>query len=388
MKDIKSKAQELHSKVVQWRRYLHQNAELSFQEYKTQEFIIETLGSLGIECEKIAGTGVLAILHGENPSPTSPLVLRADIDALEIEENSGVDFACTTGMMHACGHDMHTANLLGTLALLKDADFEGTIWGLFQPGEELHPGGASIVLGEDRFQGITPRAFLALHCSPELEAGSIGVCAGQFMASTDEIHITVEGRGGHGAMPHLINDTVLASSAMVVNLQQIASRLVDPFVPTVISFGRIEALGATNVIPSKVTLEGTFRTMDEGWRAKIKTMIKEIASSSVSCYGCEAHVEIKDGYPSVMNDESLSAKALELGAKVLGEENALKIPRRMTAEDFGFYAAKYPSLMFRLGTGNPSAPLHNSCFMPDESSLETGVTMMATLALDILKQTK
>ncbi len=384
MENIKRRAAELLPSVIQWRRYLHQNAELSFQEYKTQAFILETLAALGVECETIAGTGVLAILHGENPTPTSPLVLRADIDALEIQEHSGVEFACTTGMMHACGHDMHTANLLGTLALLKDTKFEGTIWGLFQPGEELHPGGASIVLREQRFQNITPRAFLALHCSPELEVGTVGVCEGQFMASTDEIHITVEGRGGHGAMPHLINDTVLAASAMVVDLQQIASRRVDPFVPTVISFGRFEALGATNVIPSKVTLEGTFRTMDESWRERIKIMITEIASSSVANYGCTAHVEIKDGYPSVINDSALSSRAFEVGAQILGSEGVVKIPRRMTAEDFGFYAARYPSLMFRLGTGNPAAPLHNSSFTPDERSLESGIAMMSALALDIL----
>ncbi|MFI3294945.1 MAG: M20 family metallopeptidase [Rikenellaceae bacterium] len=384
MKRLVEKATELLPQIIEWRRYIHRNAELSFEEYKTQRYIMEVLTQLGIPHRPIAGTGVLAMLDGENPTPLSPVVLRADIDALPITEQTGLEFASTCGVMHGCGHDMHTASLLGALALLAQERFEGTIWGLFQPGEELHPGGASIVLKDEIFKRVTPRHFFGLHCSPELPVGMIGLCPDQFMASTDELHITVEGKGGHAAMPHLINDTVLASSAMVVALQQIVSRRANSFIPTVISFGRFDAAGATNIIPSQVVLEGTFRTMDEPWRAQVKELIGEIATQTVSSYGCTAQVNILDGYPSVINDRVLTERAKSLATELFGAEGTMQIPRRMTAEDFGFYAARYPSLFFRLGTGDSCAPLHNSRFSPDESALSYGSSMMAALALDIL----
>lgn len=381
MTSILEKSNALLPQIIEWRRYIHRHAELSFQEHGTQQYICQILSSHGIEHRRIARTGVLAILNGADPDPQRPMVLRADMDALPIAETAAVDFACQTGNMHACGHDMHTASLLGALVLLKNETFSGTVWGLFQPGEELHPGGASIVLKEGVFDDVEPRFFIGQHCSPELEVGVLGFCEGQFMASTDELHITVTGRGGHAAMPHLINDTVLATSAMIVALQQIVSRRANAFTPTVISFGRVIADGATNVIPSKVEVEGTFRTMDEGWRAEVKTLISQIANDTVKAYGCLVNVDIKDGYPAVINNTELTAGAFNLARGLFGESAAQKIPRRMTAEDFGFYAARYPALFYRLGTGE-SAPLHNSAFCPDERALAYGAAMMSAVILN------
>lgn len=378
MNSTLEKAKALLPNVIKWRRHIHQNAELSFEEHQTQKFIMDILRENGIECRAIAGTGVLAVINGTNPNPLNPMVLRADIDALPITETADIDFACTTGVMHACGHDMHASTLLGALVLLKDETFEGTLWGLFQPGEEVHPGGASIVLRDKAFEGVEPKFFAGLHCSPELETGVIGLCAGQFMASTDELHLKISGRGGHAAMPHLINDTVLASSAVIMSLHQITARRTNAFTPTVISFGRIEAAGATNIIPSEVFIDGTFRTMDETWRAEVKKLIIQIAQDTAKAYGCTAEVEVRDGYPSVMNNDALTAKVERLAIEMFGAERVQQIPRRMTAEDFGFYAARYPAVFFRLGTGG-GAPLHNSAFCPNEEALAYGISTMVAL---------
>lgn len=373
-----SQAQLLLPKLIEWRRELHRNPELSFQEYKTQSFICEILDRYEIPYRKIATTGILASLG--DPEAKSPLILRADMDALPINETVDIEFASTNGAMHACGHDMHTVMLLGALILLKNSNsFHGNLLGLFQPGEETHPGGASLVLGEGVFDHIEPRAFLGQHVSPELEVGTFGFRAGQFMASTDEIHITVHGHGGHGAMPHLLQDPVVASAAIILAMQTIVSRNNSALTPSVLSFGRIIADGATNVIPNDVYIEGTFRTMDEVWRAQAKELIHRVATSTAEAYGAIADVDIRDGYPSVFNDELLTANALMIAQQEFGTESVIEIPKRMTAEDFGFYSARYPALFFRTGVG-ASAPLHNSKFCPDERSLAYGAAMMATLA--------
>ncbi|MEG1955890.1 MAG: M20 family metallopeptidase, partial [Mucinivorans sp.] len=286
------------------------------------------------------------------------------------------------GLMHACGHDMHTAGLLGALVLLEQnrQRWHGTVWGLFQPAEEMHPGGASVVIGEGTFKGVEPRFFLGAHCSPELETGVIGLCQGQFMASTDEIHMTIHGAGGHGAMPHQLQDTVLAQAAVVMALQQVVSRRCNAFIPTVLSFGKVVAAGATNIIPSEVYMEGTFRTMDEQWRAQAKEVITQVACSTALAYGCTAQVDIRDGYPSVINDPSLTQQAMAVAEKLFGKTGVQIIPKRMTAEDFGFYAARYKALFFRLGTGG-GAPLHNAAFCPNEQALAYGAAMMAAFVM-------
>lgn len=373
-------ATELLPEIIQWRRYLHQNAEISFEEYRTADFICSVLDRYGIEHSRVATTGVLAKLNGEHPD--RPIVLRADIDALPILEKVDVPFACKSGVMHACGHDLHIASLLGTLVLLRKIGCRGTIWGLFQPGEELHPGGASIVLSEGIFDTVTPRAFVGQHVSPELSVGTFGMRAGTFMASTDEVHITMQGRGGHGAMPHLGSDTVVASAAMIMAMQTIVSRNNDALSPAVLSFGRVIADGATNIIPNEVYIEGTLRTMSEPFRALAKERIAAVAHGTAQAYGVHAVVSIKDGYPSVFNDEALTARAIELGRNLFGDGAVVNIPMRMTAEDFGFYAESFPSIFYRLGVGE-SAPLHNSLFCPDERSLAFGAAMMAMLACEL-----
>ncbi|WP_298061652.1 M20 family metallopeptidase [uncultured Rikenella sp.] len=384
--DIFGAAQKLAAQATEWRREIHRNAELSFEEHRTSAFIRGILDKYGIPYERVAGTGVLARIDGRVADPKHPVVLRADMDALPITETTGLDFACTTGAMHACGHDMHTAALLGALILLQERSeaFDGTVLGLFQPGEELWPGGASVVLKEGVFDGLEPRAFVGGHVSPELKVGQIGVRSGTFMASTDEIHITVNGRGGHGALPHLLRDPVLAAAAMIVAMQQIVSRNNYAFTPSVLSFGRVIADGATNIIPDRVEMEGTFRTMDEGWRTEAHRRIREVAEQTAAAYGCAAEVELSVGYPCVLNDERLTEVARRVIADTFGEAARTDIPRRMTAEDFGFYSVRYPSVFFRWGV-ECEVPLHNAAFVADERAIPYGVAMLAAMALKILQ---
>lgn len=375
-------AQQLAAQAVEWRREIHRHAELSFEEHRTSALICQVLDQHGISYKKVAGTGVLARIDGRTADPIHPVVLRADMDALPITEASGLPFACTDGAMHACGHDLHTSALLGALVLLqaRRETFDGTILGLFQPGEELWPGGASIVLKEGVFDGMEPRAFVGGHVSPELKVGQIGLRSGTFMASTDEIHITVHGKGGHGGLPHLLKDPVLATSAMIVAMQQIVSRNNYAFTPSVLSFGRVIADGATNIIPDQVEVEGTFRTMDEEWRKEAHRRIREVAEQTTAAYGCTAEVDLMVGYPCVLNDERLTATAREVAAETFGTQAAVDIPRRMTAEDFGSYSVRYPSVFFRWGV-ECDIPLHNAAFVADERAIPYGVAMLAAMAL-------
>ena len=378
-------AQRLAAQAVEWRREIHRNAELSFEEHRTSAFVRRTLDQYGIPYREVAGTGVLARIDGRTADPKRPVVLRADMDALPIEEATGLPFASTTGAMHACGHDLHTAALLGALVLLHErrAEFDGTVLGLFQPGEELWPGGASVVLKEGTFEGMEPRAFVGGHVSPELKVGQIGVRSGTFMASTDEVLISVCGRGGHGGLPHLLQDPVLAASAMILALQQIVRRNHYAFTPSVLSFGRVIADGATNVIPDRVEVEGTFRTMDEAWRTEAHWRIREVAEQTVAAYGCRAEVEVQVGYPCVRNDEQLSRLACRTIGEVFGPEAFVEIPRRMTAEDFGFYSVRYPSVFFRWGVES-EVPLHNGAFVADERAMPYGIAMLAAMAWKVL----
>lgn len=383
--DIFKAAQQLTAQVTQWRREIHQNAELSFEERRTSAFIRRVLDEHGISYKQVAGTGVLARIDGRTADPERPAVLRADMDALPITEATGLPFACTTGAMHACGHDLHSSALLGALVLLNGRrdSFDGTVLGLFQPGEELWPGGASIILKEGVFEGMEPRAFVGGHVSPELKAGQIGVRSGTFMASTDEIQITVHGKGGHGGLPHLVKDPVLATAAMIVAMQQIVSRNNYAFTPSVLSFGRVIADGATNIIPDKVEVEGTFRTMDEEWRTEAHGRIRKVAEHTVEAYGCTAEVDVLVGYPCVLNDEGLTEVARGVITDVFGGEAFVDIPQRMTAEDFGSYSVRYPSVFFRWGVDS-EVPLHNAGFVADEEAIPYGVAMMAAMALRLL----
>ncbi len=379
-------------KAISDRHFLHQHPELSFKEYNTAQWICENLENYGVEYRSgLGGNGIIATLKGLNPNKKA-IALRADFDALPIEEETNLPFASIKkGVMHACGHDLHTANLLAVLSFLNDNRtlFEGTIHFIFQHGEELVPGGAQLMLDDNLFDGNEPELVIAQHTEPNLEAGTFGFKSGAYMASNDEVYIQIHGKGGHAAMPNHINDTVLAASQTVVSLQQIASRLAKPTIPMVLSLGKFIADGATNVIPSVVYLEGTFRTFDESWRKKAKEHIQSIAQQTAQAYGCEAKVEIRKGYPVVNNNPDLTQKAIALTESLFGKEAVHHLEHRMTSEDFGFFTQKYPSLFYRFGVGhqdkNKNYPLHSSRFNPNEQALKYSVKFMVNLVLKVLE---
>ena len=383
-------ALELFETVLEYRRYLHSHAELSFEEQMTGDYIARVLEREGIRFSRIAGTGVLARIDGYTTSKRT-VVLRADIDALPISEQTGLLFASVNdGVMHACGHDIHAAALLGALLLLRDRRdrFEGTVFGLFQPGEEVNPGGASLVLQEEPFADFDVVAVIGEHVEPELPTGSVGFRAGKYMASSDEVRITVRGEGGHAALPYRLKDPVVAAAAMITAFQQVVSRNADPRIPTVFSIGRVIADGATNVIPDTVEMEGTFRTFEERWRNEARERIRKIAAGTAAAYGVEADVDISVGYPCVLNDAALVAIGRDVCAELLGKNAVVKLGLRPTAEDFGYYTQRYPSLFFRLGVGysdgHSAGRLHTAAFNPDEKALCYGMAILSAMALKIL----
>ncbi|MCC8036082.1 MAG: M20 family metallopeptidase [Rikenellaceae bacterium] len=389
--NIIERAAGLQPRVREFRRALHANPELSFAERETSALICARLDAEGIPYRRVAGTGVLAEIRGGGGDREDAVVLRADMDALPVEEATGLQYASKNrGVMHACGHDMHTAALMGALLLLNGMreEINGTVLGLFQPGEEVWPGGATLVLKENPFEGYRIRAFVGQHVEPELPTGAFGFRPGKYMASTDELHIEIRGRGGHAAMPHRLDDPVVASAAVVLALQQITSRNGNPTVPTVLSIGRLVADGATNVIPDNVEMEGTFRTFDEGWRAEAKERIRVVAESTARSYGVEAKVDILDGYPCVRNDEPLTARAAGIMTEAFGAENVKSLGLRTTAEDFGYYTSLYPSVFYRVGVGGEvcdgkAGRLHTPAFCPDEKALGFAVAGLALLALEL-----
>ena len=363
-----------------FRRYLHAHPELSFHETATAAFIAEQLAAAGIECRPIAGTGVLARIEGRCPvSAHRPaVVLRADIDALPIAEQTGLPYRSQNeGVMHACGHDLHAAVLFGVLQRLAAApDFAGTVFGLFQPGEECNPGGASLVLAENPFEGYDVLAVLGEHVEPQLEVGTLGFRAGKYMAANDELRFRLHGTGGHGALRTQLKDPVAAAARLITELLALNDA------ECVLSIGRVEAAGATNVVPDKVYLEGTLRTFDEARRTDLHRRIAELAASVDGQHGTHTEVDIDRGYPCVVNDAELVAlstnlaKCTDLLIKML--------PMRTTAEDFGHYCRHYPSLFYRLGVGAAAGRTHTATFAPDERAIAVGIDFMHRLALQIL----
>ena len=368
-------------------RHLHQFPELSFQEHDTSRYIQEKLTEMNVPFRAgIAGTGVLGRIEGRNPRKRI-IALRADMDALPIQETTSLAFAsCHANVMHAFGHDAHTACLLGAANILNSIknDFEGTILLIFQPGEEKSPGGANVMLQEKIFENIQPELIIAQHVSVDYNTGEMGFLSGKIMASADEIHVTVRGKGGHGALPHLCNDTVLAASQIVVSLQQVKSRLCPPFIPMTLTFGKLTANGATNVIPDEVTLSGTFRTLDEDWRAQAKTHIQRIIHETCAAYGCTAEIEMPEGFPCVVNNEEVTEKAKGFAAEFAGKESIKELAVRMTSEDFGFFSQKYPSCFYRFGIkgadNQATGGLHTATFRIDEEALKTGAGGLAWIA--------
>lgn len=375
-----------HSQTVAFRRHIHTYPERSREEEQTAQFIEQQLSKMGIPYQRMAKTGVIGLIEGADNGER--IALRADMDALPIEEANTHSFVSKhKGVMHACGHDAHTAVLLGAAQVIQElkAYLKGSVVLIFQPSEETFPGGARMLLDEGLLEKYQPQKIYGLHVDPDIDVGKIGMKPGQYMASTDEVYLTVRGKGGHGAMPDKNTDTVLMAAQILLSLQQIASRNAPPDIPTVLSFGRFTADGRTNIIPDEVKLEGTFRTFDEAWREKAHQRITEIAQQTARAMGGDCDVLIDKGYPFLVNDEALTNDTFRKAALLLGQENVIPLPVRMTAEDFAYYSQKVPACFYRLGVRNEKkgirSNLHSTTFDIDEKSLETGVRMMAFLAL-------
>jgi len=389
---IKEKASTYKSEVIEIRRHLHQYPELSFQERQTANFVESKLKEYGItNLKRIVDTGIIALIEGNNPSKKT-IALRADLDALPIQEENELPYKSQNdGVMHACGHDVHTSSLLGVAKILNELknEFEGTVKLIFQPGEEIVPGGASLVIKEGGLKNPDAESIFGQHVYPQLEAGKVGFRPGMYMASADELYVTVKGKGGHGALPQLNIDPVLITSHIIVSLQQLVSRLAHPTVPTVLSFGKVIANGATNIIPDEVKLEGTFRTMNEEWRAEAHVKMKKMAESIAEGMGGSCDFEVRKGFPYLVNDEELTQKSKLAAIEFLGKEKVIDLDLRMTAEDFAFYSQLLPSCFYRLGVKNDSkqinSGLHTSTFNIDEDALETSIGLMSWLAIQELK---
>ncbi|MEP6617184.1 MAG: M20 family metallopeptidase [Ginsengibacter sp.] len=388
---IKALASLYAQEFIQVRRHLHAHPELSYQEFETSALIQQKLSSWNIPFTIKATTGVVALIEGKNPGK-KVIALRADMDALPITEENEVDYrSLNPGIMHACGHDVHSTCLLGAAKILNElkAEWEGTVKLIFQPGEERNPGGASIMIKEGVLEDPAPQAIFALHVHPNLEVGKLSFRSGMVMASADEIYITIKGNGGHAASPHLTTDIILIASNLVVSLQQLISRNNNPFNPSVLSITSFHGGNTTNVIPSEVKLMGTFRAMNEEWRYKAHGLIKKHATELVHALGGEIDFRIDVGYPFVLNDEQLTVMAMQKSSEYMGENNIGETELRMGAEDFAFYSHKIPACFYRLGVGNKekniSANVHTPIFNVDENSIEIGMGVMAWLGSSIDK---
>ena len=382
---IQSLSRNYLNEFIEIRHHLHANPELSYQEFKTSEFIQQQLNTLGIPFQVMGKTGVVGLIEGKNPG-SRIIALRADIDALPIAEANDVPYKSKVdGVMHACGHDVHTTCLLGAskiLNQLKD-EWEGTVKLIFQPGEERNPGGASILIKEGVLENPAPQGIFGLHVHPQLEVGKLSFRGGQVMASADEIYITIKGKGGHAAAPHLTTDTILIASHLIVALQQVISRNSNPLSPSVLSICSIQGGHTTNVIPAEVKLMGTFRAVDEEWRKTAHSLIYKISRELVHGLGEELDIHIDIGYPSVFNNEELNSNARKLAETYMGKENVETTEMRMGAEDFGFYSQKIPGCFFRLGVGNQAkgigSGVHTPTFNIDENAISIGMGMMSWL---------
>lgn len=391
---IKEAAHRWFPEVVAIRRDLHQFPELSFQEKRTGEKVQAFLTQLGIPFTAgWAGHGVVATIKGEHSGPT--VMLRGDMDALPIAEENDVPYKSVhTGIMHACGHDVHTSCLLGAAAILnenRDA-LHGDVKLIFQPGEEKFPGGASILLKEGLFKENTPEWIIAQHVHPPLPAGHVGFRNGLYMASADEMYIKIIGKGGHAATPHLCIDPIVIAARIVTALQELISRSIDPLSPAVLTIGKIFSDGgATNVIPDVVHLQGTLRAMNEPWRNEAKLRIKKLVTSICEASGASVVINIVDGYPSLTNHDKITEMCRSAAITYLGEDKVHELPQRMSSEDFAFYSQLVPSSFYRLGTGGPDPeknfPVHSNQFDIDETSLETGIGLMAFITMSNLRET-
>ncbi|MFA9215188.1 MAG: M20 family metallopeptidase [Candidatus Methylacidiphilales bacterium] len=388
---IKQLVQHNFSKIIETRHHLHANPELSFEEFETSKFVKNELLSIGItKIEHKANTGLVALIEGKNPTKKT-IALRADLDALPIFERNEVTYKSKNeGVMHACGHDVHTTCLLGAAQILFSLknEFEGTIKLIFQPGEEKLPGGASIMIAEKALENPTPESIFGQHVMPLIPVGKVGFKSGLYMASSDELFIKVIGKGGHGAMPHLNIDPVVIAAHIIISLQQLVSRMASPIIPSVLSFGKVMANGATNVIPNEVNIEGTFRTLDEKWRIEAHQKMITMATLMAESMGGKCEFEVHRGYPFLKNNEQLTLKAKNAAIAYLGAENVVDLDTWMAAEDFAYYSQIMPACFYRLGTRNEEkgivSSVHTPTFDIDENALSIGVGLMAYLAINDL----
>lgn len=382
---IRHLAKQYAPDFIAIRHHLHAHPELSYQEFETSKFVQQQLSRIGIPFEVMAGTGVVGLLKGNN-ADSRVIALRADMDALPIEEENDVPYRSkNAGVMHACGHDVHTTVLLGAAKVLHELkdEWEGTVKLIFQPGEEKNPGGASLMIKEGVLKDPAPQAIFGLHVHPGLETGKVSFRGGMVMASADEVYITIRGKGGHAAAPHLTVDTILVASHLVVALQQIISRNRNPLSPSVLSITSVQGGHTTNVIPSEVRLMGTFRAMDEEWRFRAHELIRKQATELVHSMGAEIDLHIDVGYPMVYNNEVLDRVARAEAREFMGADRVLETEVRMGAEDFGYYTRQIPGCFYRLGVMNVekgiTAGVHTPRFNIDESAIEIGVGMMSWL---------
>ncbi len=386
---IKALAKKYAPEFIDIRHHLHAHPELSYQEFETSKFVQGKLQELGIPFEVKATTGVVGLIKGKNPGKRI-IALRADMDALPIREENDIPYkSVNEGVMHACGHDVHTTCLLGAakiLAELKD-EWEGTVKLIFQPGEEKNPGGASLMIKDGVLENPVPQAILALHVNTILEVGQLSFRSGKVMASADELYFTVKGKGGHAASPHITIDPILISSHLIIALQQLISRHNNPFNPSVLSVTSFNGGNTTNVIPNEVKLMGTFRAMDETWRFKAHDLMRKLATGLVQSMGGEVDLHIDVGYPCVMNNEKLTEDAMKKASDYIGKENVSETELRMGAEDFGYYAQQIPACFYRLGTMNKAkgitAGVHTPFFNIDEDAIGIGMSMMAWLGASV-----
>lgn len=383
---IKELSTSVKSKVLAYREYLHANPELSYQEFETMKFVSSVLTDLGIEHQSgIGDTGVVAIIRGDHHKENQVCIgLRADLDALPIQEENDIECKSKVdGVMHACGHDVHTSVLLGTAEVLQVLrnELPYPVKLIFQPGEEKNPGGATLMIRDGVLENPKVSKMFALHVFPDMEVGNIGFKEGLYMASCDEIHATIHGVGGHGATPHKCIDPILIGAEIVMSLQQIVSRKCDPKIPCVLSFGHFEALGATNIIPSAAHLKGTFRTMDEQWRAEALVLIERSMRKITEASGAKLDLTISKGYPYLENDPETTRNLKELAIEFLGEDRVEDLPIRLTSEDFSYYSQEIPVCFFRLGVRNEEKGIvygvHHPKFNIDNEALELGVQMMS-----------
>lgn len=391
VKEIQVLVNEVKSEAIRLRRHFHKHPELSFHEYLTSQYIKDYLTTLAIPFEEVANTGVIATIEGIPAEDAKTIVLRADIDALPIQEINNSEFdSIHPQVMHACGHDFHTANLLSVVRILnsRKSSFKGNVIAVFQPAEEKIPGGAKAIIESGKLNKYPISAVLGLHVSPKLHVGKVALRSGKFMASSDELFIRIIGRGGHGAQPHLNIDPVVIASQLVVSLQQLVSRIANPATPTVLSIGKFIANGATNVIPNEVYLEGTFRTMDEKWRYEALALIERQILELPKIYGAHAEVEIRKGYPVLNNNVALADQVLEYLIDFMGATDVEEAPIWMAAEDFSYYTHHFPSLFYLVGIANDEkgigAELHTPNFQIDEDAFDYAIGSMLYSALRLL----